>query len=47
MNFNPILIWNVRGIGNKASVRSLASYITDHDVNIAAISEPKVPFPRA
>lgn len=44
---SPILIWNVRGIGNKATIRSLANYIQEFDVSIAAISEPRVPLARA
>lgn len=44
---SSILIWNVRGIGNKATTRCLANFIREHDISLAAISEPRVSFSKA
>lgn len=41
---NSALMWNVRGLGNKATVRSLARLIKAHKTCIAVISEPRVDF---
>lgn len=42
----PILIWNIRGIGNAKSMRSLNNHIRTNDVKIVCISEPKIPIDR-
>lgn len=42
-----VIIWNVRGVGNKATVNSLAQHIREKNISVAAISEPRVPFNKA
>lgn len=42
-----VLFWNVRGIGNKATVRSLAQHIKEHKIYLVAISEPRIKISRA
>lgn len=44
---NTALIWNVRGIGNKATVNSLKQLVQAHNISVVAISEPRVPLSQA
>lgn len=39
---SPFLAWNIRGIGNKPSQRCLRRHCRKYDVNLVAISEPKI-----
>lgn len=41
---SPFLTWNIRGIGNPASVRHLAQLIRSNGLKMVAISEPSVNF---
>lgn len=39
---HPILIWNIRGIGNNKSIRCIKSHLRINCVQLACIIEPKV-----
>lgn len=43
----PILIWNIRGVGNSGSRRCLKEVVVSNKVEIVAISEPKVDIIKA
>lgn len=44
---SPLLIWNIRGIGNSASVRSLGQLVRSNGIQMVAISEPNIKFSSA
>lgn len=43
---SPTLIWNIRGIGNAKSLRSIKSHIRRYDIQVVCIIEPKLPVDR-
>lgn len=44
---DPTLIWNIRGLGNKASLAALLKYVHCYKLRMVAILEPKIPLSKA